>query len=140
MLSKKCQYAIHALIYLTEKHEKECTTIVEIADAKSIPHKFLEVILLDLKNAGVLGSKKGKGGGYYMIKHADQIRIIDVIRLIDGAVAMLPCVSLNFYESCGLCENEKKCSINKLFKEVRDATLKILSNNTIGDLARIHRS
>lgn len=134
MLSKKCQYAIHALIYLAS-HEEKSVTISEIASDRNIPKKFLEAILLDLKNAGILGSKKGKGGGYYLLKKPDQIPVLDVIRLVDGAVAMLPCVSLNFYRSCGMCGDEKTCQINHLFQQVRDETLKILSNNTVADLA-----
>jgi Rrf2 family protein len=139
MLSKKCQYALHALLYLADKdQQKDSVTISEIAETKRIPKKFLEVILLDLKNAGVLGSKKGKGGGYYLKRSAESIRIIEIIRIIDGAVAMLPCVSLNFYESCGMCTNEHECSINRLFGQVRDETLKILSGNSLSDLAKHH--
>ena len=139
MLSRKCQYALHALIYLADVDEGSSVTIGEIAIKKSIPKKFLEAILLDLKNAGILGSKKGKSGGYYLIKKSDQISIIEVIRHIDGAVAMLPCVSLNFYDSCGMCDNEKTCRINHLFGQVRDATLKILTTNSIADLANTNK-
>ena len=139
MLSRKCQYALHALIYLADVDEGSSVTIGEIAIEKNIPKKFLEAILLDLKNAGILGSKKGKSGGYYLIKKSNQISIIEVIRHIDGAVAMLPCVSLNFYDSCGMCDDEKTCRINHLFGQVRDATLKILTTNTIADLAITHR-
>lgn len=139
MLSKKCQYALHALIYLADIDKETSVTIGEIAREKAIPKKFLEAILLDLKNAGILGSKKGKSGGYYLIKDPDQIPIIEVIRHIDGAVAMLPCVSLNFYDSCGMCEDEKTCRINHLFGQVRDATLKILTTNSVADLANTNK-
>jgi Rrf2 family protein len=135
MLSKKCQYALHALIYLANQEEGTTVTIGEVATEKNIPKKFLEAILLDLKNAGILGSKKGKSGGYYFLKKPKQISIIEVIRLVDGAVAMLPCVSLNFYDSCGMCEDEHTCRINHLFGQVRDATLKILTTNSVADLA-----
>jgi Rrf2 family protein len=135
MLSRKCQYALHALIYLADLEEGSSVTIGEIATEKSIPKKFLEAILLDLKNAGILGSKKGKSGGYYLIKKPNDIPIIEVIRHVDGAVAMLPCVSLNFYDSCGMCADEHTCTINHLFGQVRDATLKILTSNSIADLA-----
>jgi Rrf2 family protein len=136
MLSKKCQYALHALIYLGEHQTSGLTFISAIAESKRIPKKFLEAILLDLKNTNILGSKKGKGGGYYLKKKPEEITILQVVRAIDGAVAMLPCVSLNFYESCGLCENEKDCRINHLFSQVRDETLKILSKNTLADLIK----
>lgn len=139
MLSKKCQYALHALIYLADLKDDASVTIGEIAKEKNIPKKFLEAILLDLKNAGILGSKKGKSGGYYLIKKPDEVPIIEVIRHIDGAVAMLPCVSLNFYDSCGMCEDEHTCRINHLFGQVRDATLKILTTNSIADLATTNK-
>jgi Rrf2 family protein len=137
MLSKKCQYALHALLYLVERDESERLTIQEIADKKNIPKKFLETILMDLKTAGVLGSKKGKLGGYYFKRKPADVSVLEVIRLMDGAVAMLPCVSLNFYESCGRCEDETTCSINKLFSSVRDETLKILSSHSLADLQRL---
>ena len=140
MLSKKCQYALHALIYLAQQNEGTAVTIGEIATEKTIPKKFLEAILLDLKNAGILGSKKGKSGGYFLLKNPNRISIIEVIREVDGAVAMLPCVSLNFYDSCGMCPDEKTCKINNLFGQVRDATLKILYSNTVADLADTHKS
>jgi Rrf2 family protein len=137
MLSKKCQYALHALIYIVEHEDSDRLTIQEIADKKNIPKKFLEGILVDLKNAGIVGSKKGKFGGYYMMKKPEDVSVLEIIRLIDGAVAMLPCVSLNFYESCGRCEDEATCRVNKLFSAVRDETLKILSGNTLADMQRI---
>ncbi|HEY0740018.1 MAG TPA: Rrf2 family transcriptional regulator [Chryseosolibacter sp.] len=137
MLSKKCQYALHALIYIVEHEDSDRLTIQEIADKKNIPKKFLEGILVDLKNAGIVGSKKGKFGGYYMMKRPESVSVLEIIRLIDGAVAMLPCVSLNFYESCGRCDDEATCRVNKLFSAVRDETLKILSGNTLADLQKV---
>lgn len=139
MLSKKCQYALHALIYLGE-HPTGLTFISQIAASKKIPKKFLEAILLDLKNTNILGSKKGKGGGYYLKKRPEEISILQVVRAIDGAVAMLPCVSLNFYERCGLCDDEQACRINHLFSQVRDETLKILSKNTLADLIKTQQA
>jgi Rrf2 family protein len=136
MLSKKCQYALHALIYLGQHQDVGLIFISQIAEAKKIPKKFLEAILLDLKNTNILGSKKGKGGGYYLKRKPEEITILQVVRSIDGAVAMLPCVSLNYYESCGMCENEKECSINHLFSKVRDETLKVLSKSTLADLIK----
>jgi Rrf2 family protein len=137
MLSKKCQYALHALLYMVEHEQMDRLTIQQIADQKNIPKKFLETILMDLKTAGVLGSKKGKLGGYYFKKKPADVSVLEVIRLMDGAVAMLPCVSLNFYESCGRCEDETTCSINKLFSSVRDETLKILSSHSLADLRNL---
>jgi len=134
MLSKKCKYAIHALVYLGEKFEQGPVQIQEISDKKHIPKKFLEAILLELRHAKILQSKKGKGGGYYLHKRPEDVNLVDVIRLIDGAVAMLHCVSLNYYEPCEECRNEKTCGIRDSFIGVRDETLRILTQST---LARI---
>jgi Rrf2 family protein len=94
----------------------------------------LESILLQLKNADVLDSRKGKGGGYFLKLPPSQIPIARILRIIDGPIAMLPCVSLYFYKKCEDCQ-EKKCRINKMFCEVRDATLDILENRTLMDIA-----
>ncbi|EJF09727.1 BadM/Rrf2 family transcriptional regulator [Pontibacter sp. BAB1700] len=100
MLSKKTKYAFHALTYLAENQDKGAVLIQEIAASKNISHKFLENILLELKKAGILGSKKGKGGGYYLIKKPEEITLAKIIRLLNGPIAWLPCVSLNYYEKC----------------------------------------
>lgn len=133
MLSKKAQYALKALAHLTEKYNAGPVLIVEIAREKQIPLKFLENILLELKKAGVLESRKGKGGGYFLNQHPSAIPVARVLRIIDGPIAMLPCVSLYFYKKCDDCQ-EKKCRINKMFCEVRDATLGILENRTLMDI------
>jgi Rrf2 family protein len=136
MLSKKTQYAFKALIYLAEKSENAPILIAEISKKKKIPLKFLENILLELKNAGILGSKKGKGGGYFFNLSPNKVPLSKVMRLIDGPIALLPCVSLNFYEKCKNCE-EKKCGINRVMKEVRDASLNILEHKTVADIANL---
>ena len=134
MLSKKNQYALKALSYLAGRHEKGIISISEIAEKKKIPIKFLESILLQLKQQGYLDSKKGKGGGYFLAKHPKEISLADIIRTIDGPIAMIPCVSLYFYEKCHDCQ-ERTCKINKVFIEARDATLKILEGKTLHDIA-----
>ncbi|HLD52879.1 MAG TPA: Rrf2 family transcriptional regulator [Sediminibacterium sp.] len=133
MLSKKTQYAFKALTYMAEQKNVGPFLIAEIAEKKKIPLKFLESILLELKKAGILNSKKGKGGGYYFNAEPNSISLAAVMRLIEGPIALLPCVSLNFYEKCGDC-NEKKCGLNKIMAKVRDKTLGILENQTIADL------
>jgi Rrf2 family protein len=134
MLSMKCQYALHALVYIAESDPNSLVNIREIAAKKNIPKKFLENILMELKMGGFIASKKGKWGGYHLNKTPEEIQILQVIRVIDGAVAMLPCVSLNFYQSCGRCEDEANCAINRVFSMVRDQTLQILSTHTLKDL------
>jgi Rrf2 family protein len=133
MLSKKSQYAFKALTYLGDRYNAGPVLISEISRARKIPLKFLENILLELKKANILDSKKGKGGGYFLKQSPDQIKVATVIRLINGPIAMLPCVSLYFYERCKNC-NEKHCSLHDMMVEVRDATLNIVDNRTLRDL------
>lgn len=133
MLSKKSQYAFKALTYLSEKYNQGPVLISDIASKKKIPLKFLENILLELKKANILDSKKGKGGGYFLKKSPDKVKVATVIRLINGPIAMLPCVSLYFYERCKNC-NEKHCGLHDMMIEVRDATLSIVENRTLKDL------
>lgn len=136
MLSKKCKYAIHALVYLAERYQEGPVHIQEIAEKKSIPKKFLEAILLELRNAKVLHSKKGKGGGYYLYRKPSEVNLMEVIRLMDGAIAMLPCVSINYYEKCEECRNEKTCGIRDSFIKVRDQTLEILGGSTLDKILK----
>lgn len=133
MLSKKTQYGLKALGYLAAQHGRGPVLIADIAKQKNIPLKFLEAILLQLKQKGILSSKKGKGGGYYLAAPPKKISIAAAIRLIEGPIAMLPCVSLNFYERCKDC-NEATCGLNKIMAATRDATLKVLEKKTIADL------
>ena len=139
MLSKRSQYALRALGYLTEKYKDGPVLISDIARKKKIPLKFLENILLELKNIDVLDSKKGKGGGYFLKKNPKNIRVADVIREVNGPIAMLPCVSLYFYERCKDCD-EKHCALHDIMIEVRDATLEILEKRTLVDLVENGKS
>ncbi len=134
MLSKKTKYAFHALTYLGKHQEGGSVLIHDIAAEYGISHKFLENILLELKKAGLLGSKKGKGGGYYLIKEPSEIPLSRVIRLLDGPIALLPCVSLNYYEPCEECRDQDVCGLNKVMIQVRDETLNILENKTLADI------
>ena len=110
--------------------------ISKIASDEHIPKKFLEQILLDLRNAGLLYSKKGAGGGYGLVKDPAEIFVVQVLRLTGGPVALLPCVSLNFYQKCDECINEATCGVRDVFLEVRNATLKILTETSIADIIR----
>lgn len=134
MLSKKTQYAFKALMYLAQQREGEPVLIAEISQKRNIPLKFLENILLELKKQGILDSKKGKGGGYYLAKTPEKIFLADVLRLIDGPIALLPCVSLHFYQQCGQCD-EKNCGLHRIMCQVRDANLAILENKTVADIS-----
>lgn len=133
MLSKKTQYALKALGYLAGKYGEGPVLISDISTIKKIPIKFLETILLELKQAGILDSKKGKGGGYYLLESPKKTTLARAIRLVGGPIALLPCVSINFYEKCKDCD-ELTCGLNKAMRITRDATLKILEKKTLAEL------
>ena len=133
MLSKKAQYALKATAYLAARYQKGPVQITEIAERKKIPLKFLENILQELKNAGILESKKGKGGGYLLPLPPEDVFLARIIRTIDGPISMLPCVSLYFHEKCADCD-EENCHLNAVFAEARDATLGVLEKRSLKDI------
>jgi Rrf2 family protein len=135
MLSKKTQYPLKALEDLVNQNMQQPVLISEIAEGKKISIKFLETILLTLKQNDVLDSKKGKGGGCFFKQTPKKISVASVIRIMDGAIALLPCVSLNFYQKCDDCD-QTNCNLNKLMALTRDVTLKVLEKKTIADLKR----
>jgi len=135
MLSKKTKYGLKALTFLVRQETKKPVQIAEIAKRENISQKFLESILLSLRKQGILGSKKGKGGGYYLLKDPSDVLMTEIIRVLEGPIAMVPCVSLNFYEKCDDCPDEDACSVNKLMIQVRDSTLEIFRNTTLKDFA-----
>ena len=134
MLSKKTKYGLKALTYMARHKEDLPVQISVIAKNENIPHKFLESILLTLRKSGFLGAKKGKGGGYYLLKAPSEIKMTEIIRTLEGPIAMVPCVSLNYYEKCDDCPDEETCSVHKLMIQVRDNTLQIFRNNTLADI------
>ena len=136
MLSKKAKYALKALQVLAEQYDKGPILISTIAEKQHIPKKFLEAILLALRNDGILGSKKGQGGGYYLIKNPAEVMMLQVIRTIDGPIALIPCVSEKFYEKCGECEDEITCGIRSVAQEVREVTVKILGKTSLADILK----
>jgi Rrf2 family protein len=135
MLSKKCKYAVHALVHMA-KTPREIFLIKDISEACCIPKKFLEAILLDLKRAGVLGSKQGKGGGYFLRREAADVNLAEVVRLFDGAIAHVPCATYKFYERCTECVDEETCSVRDAFLQVRNATVEMLKASTLEDLVK----
>lgn len=134
MLSKKAKYAINALVYLAKEFQQgnhNTIQIATIAESEHIPQKFLEAILLELRKAGILSSKKGKGGGYFLLQKPGDINMAEIMRLIDGPIALLPCVSHRFYGRCDECKNEALCGIRDVFHDVRNQTFQMLSNTTL---------
>jgi Rrf2 family protein len=138
MLSKKSKYAIKALLALSKNYgDGVPLRISKISETEKIPRKFLETILLELRNQGLVGSKMGASGGYYLAKHPEEIMLSTIIRITGGPIAMLPCVSLNFYEPCeGECKNEDVCGLRDVIKEVREASIKILSKTSLADVLK----
>lgn len=135
MISKKAKYALKALKVLTKKFESnEPTLISDIAVEEKIPKKFLEAILLELRNQGVLKSQKGKGGGYLLRTPPNEVSVAKVLRIIDGPIAPTPCVSVNFYGKCDDCESEETCSIRPIMLKIRNASLEIYENTSLLDL------
>lgn len=140
MLSKKTKYGIKALTYIARQPRSKPVQTAEISQTENISHKFLESIMVELRKAGLLGAKKGKGGGYYLIKDPSQIPMTTVIRVLEGPIAMVPCVSLNYYEKCDDCPDEVTCSVHQLMIQVRDSTLGVLGNNSLADISQIRKS
>ncbi len=134
MLSKKTKYAINALVYLAQRKTNEPVQIAMISKAQNIPQKFLESILLDLKKAAILSSKRGKNGGYYLLKNPSDINLAEIMRLFDGAIAFLPCVTHKYYERCEECKNEETCGIRDVFLEVRNTTVELLKKATLREI------
>lgn len=135
MLSKKTKYGLKALTFIARSGSNMPVQVGEIACAEQIPQKFLESILLTLRKSGILSSKKGKHGGYYLRKDPSEVLMTEVMRVLEGPIAMVPCVSLNFYEKCDDCSDEQLCSVNKLMIQVRDSTLEVFKNTTLKDLS-----
>jgi Rrf2 family protein len=134
MLSAKTKYGLKALAFMARQENNKPVQIATIAKSESISQKYLESILLTLRKSGFLGSKKGKGGGYYLLKSPEDIKMSGVMRILEGPIAMIPCVSLNFYEKCDDCPDENACAVHNLMIEVRDSTLNIFNNKSLADL------
>lgn len=134
MLSKKTRYAMLALAKLAKEYGNGPLLISDIASSQQIPQRFLENILLELKKMGILGSRLGKTGGYFLIKKPNEVNLEDIIRHFEGSIAMLYCISEKSYQPCEFCKKEEVCKIRDVFKEIRDHTLTVLSKTTIDQL------
>jgi Rrf2 family protein len=135
----KAKYGLRAMVALARDHGKGPVLIADLATSETIPRKFLELILLDLKRKGILESKKGRGGGYNLSRPPSLISVGDVIRALDGPIALLPCVSQTAYKRCEECVDELTCGIRLVMKEVRDSTAAIFDGTTLEDLLKRSR-
>ena len=132
-LSKKSKYGIKALLELARRYEEGPVLIAELASQHRLPRKFLEFILLELKKKGILGSKKGKGGGYFLSKPPNVITLGEVIRVLNGPLAPVPCVSQTAYRTCEECEHEATCSIRAVMQDIREAMTNVLDRESLAD-------
>ncbi|MDB5737304.1 MAG: hypothetical protein JWO65_972 [Sphingomonas bacterium] len=136
MLSQKTRYALRALLHLARADAVgRSVQAGEIATLQQVPRKYLELILLDLKKAGFLASRRGPGGGYVLAKPASEISFADVIRVTDGPIALVPCASLNFYVRCGDCHDEASCAIRRVMAKVREDAVRTLGGTSLADAA-----
>ncbi|HMQ48367.1 MAG TPA: Rrf2 family transcriptional regulator [Saprospiraceae bacterium] len=136
MLSKRAKYAIKTLLYLHNNQGETPISAKTISEQERIPYKFLENILRELRQHKILKSERGAEGGYKFLKAPSAIQVSDVIRIVDGPIALIPCVSENFYQKCDECISEENCQIRKLFMKLRAETLLILDKSIVelGDL------
>ena len=129
MLSKRVKYALKTLTFIARNEQGNLYSAKKISENERIPFKFLEQILRELKSHKILKSERGSEGGYTFLKDPSEIKVIDIIRIVDGPIAMLPCASVNFYEKCEDCIYETTCRIRKLMISVRDTTIPILETS-----------
>jgi Rrf2 family protein len=140
MLTRKGKYGLKALVHLAGLPPAQLAFVSDIAEANNVPKKFLDGILGDLRKAGLVRSKTGKGGGYMLARPAQDIRIGQVIRILDGPLAPLACASQTAYQRCGDCENEKKCTVRLMMLEVRNAIATILDNRTLAEMRTLSQT
>ena len=134
MLSKRAKYGLKALLALSRQHRRGPVAIAELAQSEQVPRKFLEQILVELRNQGIVQSQRGPGGGYSLRLPPEQVTLARVVRLFDGPLAPVPCASLHFYQPCTDCGDERSCGVRLVMKEVRDSTARILEGTTLADL------
>ena len=134
MLTNKGKYGLKALIHLAGMRPGELALVTDIAVSNNIPKKFLDAILGELRNAGFVYSKKGKGGGYTLARPASEIRVGHVIRVLDGPLAPLPCASRTAYRRCDDCDDEDSCGVRLAMLEVRQAIAEVLDNRTLAEM------
>ena len=136
MLSRKSKYGLKALLTLAKEQGRGPVLVKDLAERDAIPKKFLEAILLEMKHHGLVHSRKGKGGGYFLGRKPEAVTFGEVIRVLEGPLAAVPCVSQTAYMKCAECVDEQTCGVRLAMKEVRDATARILDHKTLADVNR----
>lgn len=134
MLSRKAKYGLKGLIHLAQRAGEGPVLIGDLAERERMPRKFLEQILLELKKKGMLESRKGRGGGYRLGRRPERIFLGDILRVLDGPLAPVPCVSVTAYHACDECLDQRLCGIRLVMQEVRDAIADILDHTSLKDV------
>lgn len=134
MLTKKAKYGLKAMVDLSRLDPGRSTFVAEVAERNAIPKKFLDAILGELRNAGMLSSKKGKAGGYMLARSADSITIGSIIRALDGPLAPITCASRSAYTPCDDCKDVEACQVRLMMVEVRDAISQVLDERSLADM------
>ncbi len=140
MLLQRTRYALRSLIMLAARSDGPPVQTGEIADTQNVPRKFLELILLDLKSAGMVSSLRGRNGGYRLARPASDISFGEIVRLLEGPLALVPCASASAYAPCGDCVDEARCAIRHAMIEVREATARTLDGFSLADAARTEQA
>lgn len=136
MLTRKSKYGLKALLLLAREYARGPILASELAEREGIPEKFLQAILLDLKRRGIVRSKRGQGGGYQLARAPEAIHFGEVIRVLEGPLALTPCVSETAYQHCDECADERLCGIRLVMKSVRDETARILEGASLAGVNR----
>jgi len=136
MISQRARYAFKALFRLARAGVGESVQIKDICEADQIPRPFLEQILLELKRSGFLGSRRGKEGGYFLLRDPSQITLASVLRLLDGPFAPLPCLSKTAYRRCNDCADEGACDLRRVFSDMYSKMLNVLETQTLASALR----
>lgn len=135
MISQKTRYALRALLFLVEEGRGAPVRLARIAETQRVPRKFLEFIMLELRNAGIVASLRGPAGGYRLARAPEDISFGDIIRIVDGPIALVPCASVHFYANCGDCHDERTCAIRKVLASVRESSAGILEGTSLAEAA-----
>ena len=133
-LTQKAKYALKALAHLARRHGEGPVLIADISAAERIPRKFLEGILLELKRHGYLQSRKGRGGGYWLSRAPEDVQLGAVIRIFEGPLAPIPCVSKRYYAPCTDCVDEADCEVRRVMLEVKRSLLEVLDRTSLEEM------
>jgi Rrf2 family protein len=135
MLAQKTRYALRSLLYLVEEGQGAPVQLARIAKTQQIPRKYLELIMLELKKGGLVRSTRGPGGGYVLGRDPSSISFGEIVRLLEGPIALVPCASINFYARCGDCHDEESCAIRRAFAMLRDQSAELLEGISLAEAA-----